>query len=136
MCARSKSTKIPARSTCLRYVAVDDVGVVINALTLHGQVHGGVAQGIGCGASANTSSTTRSRASSLSGSFMDYGMLRADDVCAFTAEDTTWFRPKAIPWARRALHVRRVTVGSAARGDERGAAMRWHRSASSISRCP
>ena len=29
------------------YVVVDDVGTVINPLTLHGQIHGGVAQGIG-----------------------------------------------------------------------------------------
>jgi carbon-monoxide dehydrogenase large subunit len=31
----------------LRYVAVDDVGVVINPMIVEGQVHGGVAQGIG-----------------------------------------------------------------------------------------
>ena len=30
----------------LRYVAVDDCGVVINPLVVEGQVHGGVAQGI------------------------------------------------------------------------------------------
>jgi CO/xanthine dehydrogenase Mo-binding subunit len=29
------------------YVVVDDVGTVINPLTLEGQVHGGLAQGIG-----------------------------------------------------------------------------------------
>src|SRR5215469_4728004 len=32
------------RITIERYLAVDDVGTVINELTLHGQVHGGVAQ--------------------------------------------------------------------------------------------
>ena len=31
----------------LRYVVADDVGTVINKLTLAGQIHGGVAQGIG-----------------------------------------------------------------------------------------
>jgi carbon-monoxide dehydrogenase large subunit len=31
----------------LRYVVVDDVGTVINQLTLEGQIHGGVVQGIG-----------------------------------------------------------------------------------------
>src|SRR5688572_25405392 len=30
-----------------RYIVVDDVGTVINPLTLKGQVHGGVAQGVG-----------------------------------------------------------------------------------------
>ena len=31
----------------LRYVVVDDVGTVINRLTLEGQIHGGVVQGVG-----------------------------------------------------------------------------------------
>ncbi len=30
-----------------RYVLVDDVGTVINPLTLKGQIHGGIAQGVG-----------------------------------------------------------------------------------------
>ena len=30
-----------------RYVAVDDVGTVINPMIVHGQVHGGIAQGVG-----------------------------------------------------------------------------------------
>src|SRR5690348_13405052 len=35
------------RSQVLRYCVVDDVGTVINQLTLEGQIHGGVGQGIG-----------------------------------------------------------------------------------------
>ena len=70
----------------LRYVAVDDVGVVINALTLHGQVHGGVAQGIGQALSEHIVYDPKS-GQLVSGSFMDYGMPRADDVCAFHVED-------------------------------------------------
>ena len=31
----------------LRYVAVDDVGNMINPLLVHGQIHGGIAQGVG-----------------------------------------------------------------------------------------
>ena len=43
--AWSRSTPRPARRV-IRYVAVDDCGVVINPLVVEGQVHGGVAQGI------------------------------------------------------------------------------------------
>jgi aerobic carbon-monoxide dehydrogenase large subunit len=70
----------------LRYVAVDDVGVVINALTLHGQVHGGVLQGVG---QALGESIIYDPASGqlLSGSFMDYPMPRADDICAIDVDD-------------------------------------------------
>ncbi len=70
----------------LNYVAVDDVGVVINALTLHGQVHGGVAQGIGQALSEHIVYDPKS-GQLVSGSFMDYGMPRADDVCDFKVED-------------------------------------------------
>ena len=31
----------------VQYVAVDDVGDVVNALTLSGQIHGGIVQGTG-----------------------------------------------------------------------------------------
>jgi carbon-monoxide dehydrogenase large subunit len=63
------------------YLVVDDVGTVINPLTLAGQIHGGVAQGVGQilmeqvvydGASGQL----------LTASFMDYCMPRADDLCS------------------------------------------------------
>ena len=44
--AWSRSIATPARSTLLRYVAVDDVGNVINPLIVDGQLHGGIAQGM------------------------------------------------------------------------------------------
>jgi carbon-monoxide dehydrogenase large subunit len=69
-----------------RYLAVDDVGTVINALTLHGQVHGGVAQGIGQAISEAIVYDKQS-GQLLSGSFMDYGMPRADDLCAIEVDD-------------------------------------------------
>ena len=69
-----------------RYLAVDDVGTVINALTLHGQVHGGVAQGIGQ-AISEAIVYDRTSGQLLSGSFMDYGMPRADDLCAIEVHD-------------------------------------------------
>ena len=40
-------SRTPAMSRWLRYVAVDDVGNVINPMIVDGMVHGGVAQGIG-----------------------------------------------------------------------------------------
>jgi carbon-monoxide dehydrogenase large subunit len=66
----------------LRYVVVDDVGTVINQLTLEGQIHGGVAQGVG---QAFTERLVYDPASGqlLTGSFMDYGMPRADAMCSF-----------------------------------------------------
>ena len=69
----------------MRYVAVDDVGVVINALTLHGQVHGGVAQGVGQAMGEHIVYDESGQL--LSGSFMDYPMPRADDLCAIEVED-------------------------------------------------
>ena len=70
----------------VRYIAVDDVGVVINALTLHGQVHGGVVQGVGQAMSEAIIYDPKS-GQLLSGSFMDYAMPRADSVCAFELAD-------------------------------------------------
>ncbi len=70
----------------LRYVAVDDVGTVINALTLHGQVHGGVVQGVGQAVSEAIRYDPGS-GQLMSGSFMDYAMPRADTVCAFDLAD-------------------------------------------------
>jgi aerobic carbon-monoxide dehydrogenase large subunit len=70
----------------LRYVVVDDVGTVINKLTLEGQIHGGVAQGIG---QAFTEHLVYDKASGqlLTGSLMDYGLPRADEVCSFEMDE-------------------------------------------------
>jgi carbon-monoxide dehydrogenase large subunit len=60
-----------------RLCAVDDVGVVINPLTLEGQLHGSIAQGLG---QALVEEVLYEPGSGqlLSGSFLDYGMPRAD----------------------------------------------------------
>src|SRR6266446_4004065 len=63
----------------LRYVVVDDVGTVINPLTLAGQIHGGVAQGIGQAFTEHLVYEER-LGQPLSGSFMDYGLPRADEA--------------------------------------------------------
>ena len=64
----------------LSYVVVDDVGTVINPLTLHGQIHGGVAQGVGQVLMEQVVYDTGS-GQLLTASFMDYAMPRADTMC-------------------------------------------------------
>jgi carbon-monoxide dehydrogenase large subunit len=64
------------------YVAVDDFGVVINPLLVTGQVHGGVVQGIG--QALYEHAVYDDSGQLVSGSFMDYGMPRADGVPAMT----------------------------------------------------
>jgi carbon-monoxide dehydrogenase large subunit len=64
----------------LRYVVVDDFGVVVNPLLVGGQVHGGTAQGIGQALLEHT--VYDGDGQLLTGSFMDYCMPRADDIPA------------------------------------------------------
>jgi aerobic carbon-monoxide dehydrogenase large subunit len=61
------------------YVVVDDVGTVINPLTLQGQIHGGVVQGIGQAFSEHLV-YDRGSGQLVTGSLMDYGLPRADAV--------------------------------------------------------
>ncbi len=72
----------PETGACalLRYTVVDDVGTVINPLLLKGQIHGGIAQGIG---QVFSEAIRYQDGQLISGSFMDYAMPRADDLCAF-----------------------------------------------------
>ena len=66
------------------YTAVHDFGRVLNPLLLAGQVHGGLAQGLG---QALLEHTVYDEAGQLlSGSFMDYGIPRADDLPDFAFE--------------------------------------------------
>ena len=65
----------------VRYSVVDDVGTVLNPLLLHGQITGGIAQGAGqilCEDIRFDADTGEL----LTGSFMDYAMPRASDLCA------------------------------------------------------
>jgi carbon-monoxide dehydrogenase large subunit len=62
------------------YAVVDDVGTVINPMTLKGQIHGGVAQGVG--QALMESIVYDADSGQLMGtSFMDYAMPRADTFC-------------------------------------------------------
>lgn len=61
------------------WTGVDDVGLAVNPLILHGQAHGAVTQGIGQ-ALLETCHFDPASAQALSGSFMDYAMPRADNT--------------------------------------------------------
>ena len=63
----------------LDYVAVDDVGTVINPLLAEGQIHGGVVQGIAQAISEQVSYDADS-GQLLTGSLLDYAVPRADSV--------------------------------------------------------
>ena len=63
-----------------RYVLVDDVGTVINPLTLKGQIHGGIAQGVGQALMEQVVYDGES-GQLLTATFMDYAMPRADTLC-------------------------------------------------------
>lgn len=61
-----------------RYSIVDDFGNLLNPMLVEGQVHGGVAQGLGQVLLENV--VYGDGAQLLTGSFMDYGIPRADDM--------------------------------------------------------
>ena len=61
------------------YLAVDDIGTVINPIIVAGQLHGGIAQGVGQALYENCVYDEHS-GQMLSGSFMDYAMPRADNL--------------------------------------------------------
>jgi aerobic carbon-monoxide dehydrogenase large subunit len=65
------------------YAIVDDVGTVINPVTLKGQIHGGVAQGVGQALMEEVVYDPES-GQLLTASFMDYAMPRADTFCDIT----------------------------------------------------
>ena len=78
MICESRSSRKLARLRC-PHSAVDDVGVVVNPLTLEGQLHGSIAQGIG-EALLEQIIYSPDSGQLVTGSFMDYGMPRAEDI--------------------------------------------------------
>ncbi len=66
----------------LRWSGVDDVGLAINPMILHGQTHGAAAQGIGQALLERCHFDPES-GQALSASFMDYAVPRADDLPNF-----------------------------------------------------
>ncbi len=69
------ATGIP---TIVNFVAVDDVGRVVNPMIVEGQVQGGIAQGIGQALYEHAAYDAHGQL--ISGSFMDYTMPRADNL--------------------------------------------------------
>jgi carbon-monoxide dehydrogenase large subunit len=69
----------------LRYLAVDDVGNVMNPMIVDGMVHGGIAQGVG---QALWEGAVYDGGQLVSGSMMDYAMPRADMLPMYETDRT------------------------------------------------
>lgn len=69
-----------------RFIAVDDVGNVINPMIVDGQIHGGIAQGVGQALHEGTVYDDYGQL--VNGSYMDYTMPRADDLPSFEIDRT------------------------------------------------
>lgn len=69
-----------------RFIAVDDVGNVINPMIVDGQIHGGLAQGIG--QALHEGAIYDEGGQLVNGSYMDYTMPRADDLPSFEIDRT------------------------------------------------
>ena len=69
----------------VRYVSVNDFGVLVNPLIVEGQLHGGILQGVGQALFEEARYDETGQL--LTGSFMDYEMPRADDAPAFVFID-------------------------------------------------
>ncbi len=69
-----------------RYVAVDDVGNVINPMIVDGMVHGGVAQGIG--QAMQEGAVYGEDGQLLTGSMLDYAVPTAEDLPSFETART------------------------------------------------
>jgi carbon-monoxide dehydrogenase large subunit len=67
-----------------RFAACDDFGNVINPLIVEGQVHGGLAQGIG--QALLEGCVYNEDGQLVTGTFQDYALPRADDLCHFQVE--------------------------------------------------
>jgi carbon-monoxide dehydrogenase large subunit len=66
----------------VKYSVVDDVGTIINPLLVKGQIHGGIAQGVGQALMEDIIVDPDS-GQVMTGSFLDYCMPRADDLCSY-----------------------------------------------------
>ena len=91
--------ELTGRVELTRYVAVDDVGTMINPMLVEGQIFGGIAQGAGQ-ALVEDLVYDRESGQLLTGSFSDYAMPRAYDFCRFELHENP------IPTATNPLGVK------------------------------
>jgi aerobic carbon-monoxide dehydrogenase large subunit len=91
--------ELTGRVELTRYVAVDDVGTMINPMLVEGQIFGGIAQGAGQ-ALVEDLIYDRETGQLLTGSFNDYCMPRADDFCMFELHENP------VPTANNPLGVK------------------------------
>jgi carbon-monoxide dehydrogenase large subunit len=68
-----------------KFVAVDDLGTIINPMIVDGQIHGGIAHGIGQALLENCIYDAEN-GQLLTGSYNDYCMPRADDLPGFETD--------------------------------------------------
>ena len=116
MSARSRSIPRPAWCGSCDWTGVDDVGLAVNPLILHGQTHGAAAQGIGQ-ALMEQCHYDRDSGQMLSASFMDYAMPRADVLPSSPRNSSRCRRP---PIARHPAGRRRRHHAGAGRRGQRG----------------
>ena len=88
------------------YIAVDDVGQVVNPMIVEGQVHGGVAQGLGQTIMEELSFDESGQL--VTGSLMDYGVPRASDVPTILSETI-----EAAPTKTNPLRIKGAGEGGA-----------------------
>jgi carbon-monoxide dehydrogenase large subunit len=69
----------------LRYVAVDDVGNVMNPMIVDGMVHGGIAQGVG---QALWEGAVYDEGQLVTGTMMEYAMPKADMLPSYETDRT------------------------------------------------
>ncbi len=72
--------------TPLRYIAVDDVGNIINPMIVDGMVHGGAAQGLG--QALQEEAVYDDDGQPLTGSMMDYAVPSAEDLPNYEVDQT------------------------------------------------
>ena len=88
----STSTSRPARSTCLRHIAVDDAGRILNPLLAEGQVHGGIAQG--AAQALLEEFAYDEQGNPLTGNFADYAFPSAAELPSYETRFTETPTPR------------------------------------------